>query len=415
MTKTTIAASALTLALAVTAQAQQTPGRFTPQPTSRGLFGKKPADVKVADAPRDPNILKTGETLPEPVGFDSIAAPKIVKPVEPIEPYLLQKENGPFMVSAHTFTGPDAAIYAQILAMEIRREYHLPAYVWLARVQPLNSNIYGIQPTAPASARNGDMSPPEKWRSNDVAAVLVGDCKTIDESRQLLPQIKKLRPKCIESFPVIFQNRRGKGLNRAMLTTNPFAASQNLYPGGAVNAQGLPMKQGQAFDPFVAAAAFEQAKKPTDPLVKRINDGPNSITKNPGKYTLQVAEFTGRSSMDQTTSRAYDEKLSRAANRKALELSPLRTAAEDAEELARVLNKCNNMRGNKAYVYHTLSSSFVTIGSFSSTDDPNFQALLKETRPKANRLLEIDAEQLKRGSKLPLHFGSKLTPVPKLN
>lgn len=435
MNKTSIALSAFTLALAATTQAQEPPGRFAPPTTSKGLFGRKTAPAaKSSDARRDPNVMRTGEAVPEPVAFDQIEAPKIARPAEPIEPFLLQKENGPFMVSAHTFTGPDAAMYAQILAMEIRREYHLPAYVWLARVQPSKSNIQGVQPTAPAHARNGDMSPPEKLRTYDEAAVLVGDCKTIDESKKLLTQVKKLRPRCIDTFPVIFQNRRGKGLNRAMLTTNPFAASQHLFPGGAVDARGLPVKQGQAFDPFVAAAAFENARKPTDPVVKRMNvgseAGPNSIARNPGKYTLQVAEFTGRSAMDQTSSRTYDEKLSQVVNRNAIKQSPLMSAVVDAEELAVILNKCKNMKGLKAYVYHTRSSSIVTIGAFNGPNDPAYKDLLKEYQVStikgsqtATRLLEIDAEHLQRAASLstrpalmiPLHPGATLSPVPQFD
>src|SRR5262249_52203028 len=143
--KIKIAAVALTLAMAANAQAQLI-GRSTQPGSSRGLFGRKPPEPpKTAAAPTDPNVLRTGEATPDPVAFEDLKAPSIPAPVEPIDEFLLQKENGPFMVSAHTFTGPEAAKYAQILAMELRRDYHLPAYVWLAKVQPLRSNVWGVQ------------------------------------------------------------------------------------------------------------------------------------------------------------------------------------------------------------------------------------------------------------------------------
>jgi hypothetical protein len=420
MTKISMTATALTLALAVTAQAQ-TPGTFNPPgTTSKGLFGRAPAAKPKPDPSRDPNVLRSGEAAPEPV--DELKSPKLPPLTEPIEPYLLQKENGPFMVSASSFTGPEAAKYAQILAMELRREYHLPAYVWLAKVQPNRSNIQGVQPTAPPHARNGDMAPPEKFRTIDEAAVLVGNCKTIEESKQLLKQVKGLRPNCIETFPVIYQNRKGKGLNRSMMTTNPFAPTQILFPGNNVAPDGLPIKQGQAFDPFVAAAAFEKVQKPVDPVVKRMNKGPNNITQNPGRYTIQVAEFSGRSKvMDGSEAKTHEDR--QAAYQSDFKMSPLHMAGKDAEELAANLNKCSNMQGMKAYWYHTLSSSYVMIGSFSGPKDPGFLQLIKETqltgstdpRLKESQLLRIDAEHLKRGSRFPLHPGATLTPVPKLD
>ena len=404
--KTSITATALTLALAVTAQAQN-PGAFNPPaPTSKGLFGRVPAAKAKTDAPRDPNVLRSGEAAPEPV--DELQTPKLPPLTEPIEPYLLQKEHGPFMVSASSFTGPEAAKYAQILAMELRRDHHLPAYVWLAKVQPNRSNINGVQPTAQPHVRNGDMAPPEKYRTTDEAAVLVGNCKTIEESRLLLKQVKRLHPNCIETFPVVYQNRKGKGLNRAMITTNPFAPSQILFPGHAGPIEGLPVKQGQAFDPFVAAAAFEKAKKPADPILKLMNDGPNTIYKNPAKYTLQVAEFTGRGVfMDASNAKAYEDK--QVLYRDDYMKSPLQTAADDAEKLADKLNKCKNMNGLRAYAYHTRSSSFVTIGAFTSSKDPAYQRLVSE-----NRVAKISDELLARGySTLSLHAAAGVTPVPK--
>lgn len=417
MTKTMLACSALTLMLALPASAQTPPAgtgapgsSAPPATTPRGPIGR--AMAARADAKtKDPNVFRTRDTLPEPTPLDEIKAPVIPQPAEPIDAYLLQKDHGPFMVAAHTFTGPEAAKYAQILAMEIRRDYQLPAYVWLAKIQPMKSNIYGVQPTAPEYARNNDLSPPERWRVQDEAAVLVGNCKTIDESKMVWKQLKGIRPKCLDTFPVIYQNRKGKGLNRVFMTTNPFAASQQLFPGGAVNVAGLPMKQGQGFDPNVATTVFQNARK-VDPLVKRMNTGPdarNSITKNPSKYTLQVAEFTGRTAVEVSTVKGFDDR--NPENREALKKSPLLTAHDDAERLAEVLNKCKSMSGMRAYVFHTRSASIVTIGGFNSPNDPTFQKFMAE-----NKFRHISEELIARQfSMLPLRPSAELMPVPVLN
>lgn len=414
MMKTTLACSALTLLLALPASAQTsptgTPGPFSPP--QRTLFGRAPSDRSAAAAKtKDPNVLRSGDVVPEPTALDDMKAPNIAQPAEPIDQYLLQKDHGPFMVSAYSFTGPEAAKYAQILAMEIRRDYHLPAYVWLAKIQPMKSNIYGVQPTAPQHARNNDLSPPERWRTQDEAAVLVGNCKTIAESKEVWKQVKGIRPKCLDTFPVIYQNRKGKGLNRAMMTTNPFAASQDLYPGGTVAPNGLPLKQGQAFDPSVATTAFEQARK-VDPLVKRMNTGPNVITKNPSKYTLQVAEYTGRAAVQVTTASGYSDR--NPENKEALKNSPLMTAHADAERLAEVLNKCKNMGGMRAYVFHTRVKSIVTIGGFNAPDDPNF---LRIMGPKGDdTILKISQELIARNfAQLQLQPSTALMKVPRLD
>jgi hypothetical protein len=63
--------------------------------------------------------------------------------------------------------------------------------------------------------------------------VLVGHCKSIDESEKVLHQVKKIHPKCLDQVPSILPWRKGQGLGRATLTTNPLAAAQNLYPGKA--------------------------------------------------------------------------------------------------------------------------------------------------------------------------------------
>ena len=405
--KTPILTAAVALAIAgpsatlaqTTGQATAKPPQFSPPPvtTSRGLFGRSAPKPKAttggaasAEAPRDPNVLRTGESIPDPVPVDEIHNQNLPPLAEPIENYLLQKEHGPFMVAAYTYRGPDAAKQAQILATELRKEYGLPAFIWLARVQPYHSNIQGIQPTAPPHARNGDLAPPERYRMYDEAAVLVGNCKTIDESEKLLHQVKKIRPECLYEYQNFYLHRRGKGLSRAMLTTNPFQASQNLFPGTGPRPAGMPAKQGEAFDPWVVLQNYENTPK-VDDLIRRINKGPYSIFKNPSEYTLQVAEFGGRIAVMVSSEKGKGDA---PVDESVLRGSPLASAADDAEKLADALNKCKSLGGVRAYAYHSRTSSFVTIGGFNSPQDPAQDPVRKRIDAVSNELIKRSQSQI---------------------
>src|SRR5437764_11295067 len=150
----------------------------------------------------------------------------------------------------------------------------------------------------------------EKVPTYDEAAVLVGNAQSIDESEKLLHQVKKIHPVCLEGVPSLLHWRKGQGLCRATLTTNPYAAAQDLYPS----------KPGHAFDPYVMVSKLEN-RHVADPLVQRMNEGPRSLFRCRGRYTLPIAEYTGRSTFDATDPRFLSDKN--------LKQSPLATAADD--------------------------------------------------------------------------------------
>lgn len=139
------------------------------------------------------------------------------------------------------------------------------------------------------------------------------------------------------------------------------------------------------------------------------SDARNSIIKNPAKYTLQVAEFTGRTAVAVNTMKDFEDR--NPENREALKKSPLITAHDDAERLAEVLNKCKSMAGMRAYVFHTRSASIVTIGGFNSPNDPSFQKFMAE-----RKFVQISDELVNRQfSILPLRPSTQLMEVPKLD
>lgn len=298
-------------------------------------------------APSDGQVLPADAAIPEPLRPDQLGQPTIALPTGPVEPYLLTRENGPFMVLAHTFRGPDAERYALALVLELRNDFRLPAYILRTRDIPGRSNIRNVPPTAPGAMGAPALGQPERYRTEDEAAVLVGNEKSLENSAKLLHDVQKLHPKCLDGLPNIWSFRKGKGLRNAIRTQNPFVPAEELF------------------------------QRQADPMITQMNAGPHSINNCPGKYSLQIADFAGRTTFDTKTDRRFQSMLS-------LKSSPLATAHADAEKLAANLAKDKDIiaLGVQPYVYHDRTSSKVMIGAFNSPNDPQAVAVRK-------RLLEI--------------------------
>ncbi len=120
----------------------------TPGSKAGGLPGATANTTTISGAKiRDPKVYTSSSSLPEPTPVDELKPPTIALPNEPIEPWLLTKKDGPFMVLAKTFRGPDSEKLALVLAKELRAKYNLPAYILRSKDFPGKSNIRGIPPT----------------------------------------------------------------------------------------------------------------------------------------------------------------------------------------------------------------------------------------------------------------------------
>jgi hypothetical protein len=305
----------------------QAPAAGQPAPP-RSPFGQV-----VGEAAADRTVPR-GANVPEPTPAEDLKPATIDLPDEPIEPYLLTKQAGPFMVLARVFRGPDAERFAIALTKELRNDYGLPAYIFRKKEFPGGSMIRGTPPQAPSETMKPDVKLPEKIRTVDEAAVLVGNEKTWAAQEKLWRDVKKIQPKCLEHIPCPFPWRRG--LATAIRTTNPYVPAQNLYP------------------------------RTLDKLVMQMNTGLRSIVNCPGQYSLQVAEFSGRRTYD------FNPTAPPAHNILDLKNSPLRTAHDDAERMAEKLAKAPEIQtlGLPVYVFHDKTSSKVFIGAFNSPQDP---------------------------------------------
>jgi hypothetical protein len=314
-----------------------------PAPASGGSPPRSPvASTGKADATaptvagrpaRDPKLFPSATSLPDPTPAEELGKPTIALPNEPIEPWLLTKEHGPFMVLAKTFRGPESEKMALALAKELKFKHNLPAYILRSKDFPGKSNIRGVPPTADPLVTQANISSPEKYRTYDEAAVLVGNLKTEKDQVALLHQVKKIKPDCLNNMPHMFKWR--EGLSTALRTTNPYVAAQYLYP------------------------------HKHDQLIVQMNKGSHSVSHCPDRYTLQVAEFTGRST--------FNEKDEQFLRLDFLKKSPLATAADDAERLAAKLAKDPDIQrlGQPIYVFHDRRASRVYVGSFNAPMDPS--------------------------------------------
>ncbi len=342
---TKIAAMALCGCLMGGFAVAQTPSSGQP-PVARTPAAPSPSPAPGTNeaAPNAPRTY-SGADLPGPTRDEELKPTTIVLPDDPLEPYLLTKENGPFMVLAKVFRGPDSEKMALALCKELRQDFNLPAYILRSKEFPMKSYIRGTPVQAPSVTMKSAIKQPEQIRIHDEAAVLVGNEKTLQGSEDLLHQVKKLHPKCLDGIPVLWKIREGGGLARAIRTTNPYVPAQWLYP------------------------------RNPDRLVIQMNAGLRSIANCPGHYTLQVAYFTGRSGFDlngevtMMAQRIFDTRT-----------SPLKTAHDDAERLADKLARTPEIKqlGQPVYVYHDRTSSRVYVGAFNSTEDPAAMAVHEE-------------------------------------
>ncbi len=172
------------------------------------------------------------------------------------------------MVMAKTFRGPEAERYALALAIELRRDFGLPTYILRTKDFPNRSTMRLDSSGGPQVHRKANLTEPERVRSYDEAAVLVGNEKTLLASEGPAPKGQEAQAEVPPRHALgPFPWRVEHPLVSATRTTNPYVPTQDLY----------------------------LASLPRTSLVAQMNGGPRSVYHCPGRFTLRVAEFKGRS------------------------------------------------------------------------------------------------------------------------
>jgi len=302
---------------------------------------------------------------------------------DPNKPYKLSESNGPWMIMACSFSGEEAARQARELVQELRERYKLPAYVYEKTFDLGDGQIgRGIdQYGSPLKMRY------QRGEKIDEYAVLVGDYPAIDDP-QAQETLKKLKYYCPDCLRLDKDKRTARNLAgwRLLTSLKKDAEGKKKGPMGSAFLTTNPMVPKEYFVP-----------QGIDKFVQAMNEGVEySLLDCPGKYTVQVAHFTGNVVLDQAEIRQVE-------NGKKMK-SRLVKAGEDAEKLTKALR----IKGYEAYVFHDRYASIVTVGSFDSVGTPRADGKI-EINPKIYEIIEtFRAEQkVPPAASLPADFGGQ--------
>jgi len=263
---------------------------------------------------------------------------------DPNKEYRVTENNGPWMISACSFSGEGAPQQARDLVHELRKRYKLPAYVYEKRFDLGKETVgRGVDqfgnPKVMKYARGAEL---------EEIAVLVGDYRTVDdpEAQETLRKIKYYEPECLKLDP----DRR---------TTRTLAAlrwiQREILAGDNDKKKRGPM--GHAFittNPLLPKEYFSPAG--LDPVVIKANEGvEHCLLDCPGKYTVQVAHFTGRVLI---TTKPHEIAEAQSGRQES------DTQLAEAAEMAHKLTQALRLKGYEAYEFHDRYASIVTVGSF---------------------------------------------------
>ena len=258
----------------------------------------------------------------------------------------LAQDDGPWLIMVASFDGDGAAEEAAKLADELTDRHHLKSYVHDQTFDHSEDKRPGRgldQYGAPLRTRY------QQERAHEYA-VLVGDFPSIDDpqAQQTLERIKTLPSAVLEGDEPQSAMDEVRHFSTAMM--NKIGVKKNRGPMGRAFFTRNPLLPREYFVP-----------KGVDDFVAKMNQGvENNLLDCPGRYTVQVATFVGKTVLqtEQTKTEAEPSGFGWGWGRQ--QEDPLVAAAENAHLLTIELRK----NGWEAYEFHDRTESIVTIGSF---------------------------------------------------
>ena len=256
---------------------------------------------------------------------------------DPNKEYRLTETDGPFIIFAAGFSGPNARQDAHSVVLDLRRTNNWHAYVYEMKpdfdVQTdFRQARHNVHPGRAAQYRNRGGEPE--------FAVVIGNFASM-EDRQLIRTLEEVRKTLPESL-------KGRG------SPTPFSMA---FP---VANPMLPPKHQQGV---------------VDAFVESLNRGPYSLLRNPHPYTVQVATFvTGITVMERTSN------ISSLLNRHTDNDSDLAAELERGEQKAMTLVSALRERGHEAYVFHDRQRSIVTVGGFEQNQQMAIEQTMRQFR-----------------------------------
>lgn len=274
---------------------------------------------------------------------------------DPAKEYTLSETNGPWMILVHTFSGPKAKESANQLVYQLRKDYNLKAYGYSKTFEHDTRKEQFVKTNPYAKTR------PQYNKKGKVQefAVLIGDFQSIDDLdlQNTLQAVRECFPECMKQFP---GQKIPKGATtpfvRSFAVTNPILGSDFFGKNGYV-------------DDFVA---------------KLNEQRPYSLLNCPGKYSVQIATFSGKVEIKPENVQAILD------GRKSFTgpVSELELGEKAAVKLCKILRD----NGFEAYEFHDRYQSIVTVGSFNSLgrqlpnglfdSDPQIQAIMQHFQGK---------------------------------
>ncbi len=312
--------------------------------------------------------------------YDFLATSRVE--ADPSKPYTLKEENGPWIIMACSFNGEHAQQKAHDLVLELRKRYRMEAFAHQMqfKLDDPNGNVQPLYRSPHRHQYEMVKDNPNAYRDGAIneIAVVVGDFPAIDDpdARKALQKLKSTDPECLHAksdetqsrslaawramqagvrgLPQTIESRKQTGpLSHAFITRNPLLPEDYFVPKGGI-----------------------------DELVLKMNKNvEHSLLDCPGKYTVQVAHFTGEVITNQNEIRAIEMGVKAGPESTTQGLA---SAAEKAHELTEALR----MKGYEAYEFHDRCASLVTVGSFDSVGTPRADGKI-EINPQVLRLIEI--------------------------
>lgn len=275
--------------------------------------------------------------------------------------YTLAESNGPWLIMAMSFNGDGGETEARELVTELRTKYNLPAFYY--------AMTFKQEDERPGNGIDGYGAPIKRryQRGNEIMehAVLVGEFQHIDnpEAQALLDRVKALEPEALKL-------ESGEATSQSLVTVRQLQRTVRQKLGKKVTRG--PM--GHAFltrNPMLPKEYF--APVGVEPEVAKWNkDFEHSLLKCPGKYTIKVATFGGKTSLkDANDAMADGPTIRRASGEDALI-----QAIDKAHKLTVALRS----KGWEAYEFHDRYESYVTVGAFDDLQRNQYGQLTASTR-----------------------------------
>lgn len=282
-------------------------------------------------------------------------------PTGDAETLALRAEHGPWLILAATISGESSEAQAVKLANEIRTEMKLPAFILKKSLD--DKGVLGSTQTMVTEV-DGSTTNYRAWRQYAnpqkglVYAVLVGEFTSTEDPRieGLLNKIRYATPEAlaedgqttdgpdsswmVKRYRSVMRSRTDRQAERGPMSA-AFVTKNPMLPADFF--------QGPAIDSFV------------EKLNKRVK---YSLLDCPGRFTVRVATFQGKTGSDMLNHRIDDsDEISDSLDHAALRANRLTTALRE--------------KGVEAYEFHDRYGSYVMIGSFdelgSETEDKGFQ------------------------------------------